>query len=373
MAVRKRGKSWVVDILIPTGERDEDGRDILERYRKTFKKKGDADAEHDKMRTLVREDKFLDVRKEYKTTLDELLNKYEENFDTQPGFRKSKRFFLEEFRSHFGKDTRLSRIRYVDLETFRNHLRQKLTRSGTPKAVSTVNREMACLHHVFTKAVEWEMIGKSPFDRGKTLIMKENNQRVRYLTEDEITRLLKACEEKPHLHRIVVCAVHTGMRKGEILSLKWSQIRNGFIYLEETKTKERRVIPVNETLSKALKEIRKEQGLTSKYVFTYAGRSFSRVDRAFHGALARAKIEDFRFHDLRHTFASHVLMKGGSLKDVQELLGHKTMTMTLRYAHLSQEHKRNAVNLLNSLTGGRKSVSMSQNVTKRKKHKNVVS
>lgn len=360
--VRKRGKSWQIDYLDPTGKR----------IRKTFEKKKEAEAELAKRVALIAEGRYLDVKKEYTTTMGELLEKYEENHQHQPGFQKSKRYFIKNFRAYFGEETRLSQIRYVDLETFRNHLRQTRTRRGTLKADSTVNREIACLHHVFAKAVEWEMIEKSPLDRGKTLIMKENNQRVRYLTEDEITHLLAACEEKPHLHRIVVCALHTGMRKGEILSLKWGQIRNGFIYLEETKTKERRVIPVNETLSRALKEIRKEQGLTSKYVFTYAGRSFSRVDRAFHGALTRAKIEDFRFHDLRHTFASHVLMKGGSLKDVQELLGHKSMTMTLRYAHLSQEHKRNAVNLLNSLTGGRKSVSMSQNVTKRKKHKNVV-
>ena len=70
----------------------------------------------------------------------------------------------------------------------------------------------------------------------------------------------------------------------------------------------------------------------------------------FNSVLKRAGISDFRFHDLRHTFASHFVMRGGSLKDLQEILGHKTMAMTLRYAHLSKEHKRKAVNLLNGLT-----------------------
>jgi integrase len=95
----------------------------------------------------------------------------------------------------------------------------------------------------------------------------------------------------------------------------------------------------------------KEQGLTSEYVFTYARRIIGKVDRAFHGALRRAGIENFTFHDLRHTFASHLVMRGASLKEVQELLGHKTMTMTLRYTHLAEENKKRAVGLLNGLTG----------------------
>jgi integrase len=105
---------------------------------------------------------------------------------------------------------------------------------------------------------------------------------------------------------------------------------------------------VNENLAQISKEIRKEEGLTSEYVFTYAKWSISRVDRALKGALDRAGIEDFKFHDLRHTFASHLIMRGASLREVRELLGHKTMT--LRYAHLGQESKKKAIGLLNGLT-----------------------
>lgn len=85
------------------------------------------------------------------------------------------------------------------------------------------------------------------------------------------------------------------------------------------------------------------------FVTTMAG-PFKQINKSFQASLKKAGIEDFRFHDLRHTFASHFVMRKGSLKDLQELLGHKTLTMTMRYAHLSQEHKKKAVNLLNGLT-----------------------
>lgn len=112
--------------------------------------------------------------------------------------------------------------------------------------------------------------------------------------------------------------------------------------------------PFNDDLEVLFKQIRKEQHLTSEYVFIYQGKPLKEVKRAFKSSCDRAGIEDFRFHDQRHTFASQVLMRGGSLKDIQELFGHKTMTMTLRYAHLTQEHKKKAVNLLNGLTASKK-------------------
>jgi integrase len=156
-------------------------------------------------------------------------------------------------------------IRYVDLETYRNHLRQKPTKNGGMRTVASVNREISCLHHLFTKAVEWEMIERSPFDKGKSLLMKENNKRFRYLDEHEIGRLLNACINV-HTKDIIETVIHTGMRRQEVLGLKWEQ------------------------------------------------------------------------------------MRGGTIKELQEILDHKTVAMTMRYAHLSQEHKKKAINRLNGLT-----------------------
>ncbi len=373
--LRKRGKSWQIDYLDPTGKR----------IRKTFEKKKEAEAELAKRVALIAEGRYLDVKVEYTSTMGELLDKYQENHKHQPAFYRNKSRWLKNFRDYFGADKKVVDIRYVHLETYRNRLRQKLTRTGTMRKDSSINRELSCLRHVFKKAVAWEMLGTSPFDMGESLLLKENNQRLRFLTEEEIPRLLEACPT--HLRRIVECALHTGMRRGEILSLRWSQVRNGFIYLEKTKTNEARQIPINDRLAELFKEMRKERNFGQDHVFVYrrgedklkgekpvrkrlavlpAPEAVSSIRTAFISALERAGIRDFRFHDLRHTFASHLVMQGASIKEVQELLGHKTLAMTTRYAHLSQEHKKKAVNLLNKLTDrkGTAVASMSQIVTK---------
>ncbi len=351
----KRRTTYQVDVLY-------NGK----RIRKNFKKLKDARGEEGKYTALKAENRsILDLKKESQTTLKELTDLYEANFSHQSIWKGGKKRYVEKFLEVFGDETKLDKIRYVDLETYRNKLRQSITVRGRLPSDASVNREMSALHHLFDKAVEWELIGVSPFDRGKTFFLKENNKRLRFLSKEEIDRLLAECPT--HLKRVVQCALLSGMRRGEILSLKWSQIRNGFIYLQETKTNESREIPINDDLIQMFKEIRREQQFKSEFVFTYVAGSdkvlhgkrsdcdkepkrLVQVRTAFKSAVRRAGIEDFRFHDLRHTFASHLIMNGASLKSVQELLGHKTMDMTMRYSHLSQEHKQNSINLLSGLT-----------------------
>jgi len=355
MAVRKRGDTWQIDYIDPSGKR----------IRKSFKLKKDAVTEHAKRVSLIAEGRYLDVKKDCKTTFGELVKKYEENYSYQKNFDNWKKLCLGNFKEYFKEDTVLSNIHYVDLETYRNHLRQKKTFKDTIRTVATINREISCLHHLFAKAVEWEMAELNPFDKGKTLLAKENNSRLRYLSEDEISKLLPACPT--HLYDIVLCALNTGMRRGEILSLKWDQIKDGQIYLQHTKTNTPRQVPINQTLTELFKSVRKKQKIGTEYVFTFSPKTKKKegnltvvnaetgdrvleVKRSFATAMKKAKIDNFRFHDLRHSFASHMIMRGASLKEVQEILGHTTMTMTLRYAHLSQEHKVKAVNLLDGLT-----------------------
>jgi len=343
----RKGITWQIDYRDPHGKR----------VMKCFHKKADAEAYLGKVLAAKKEGRYhdvFDVKKETQIIFKDLADRYVENFETQSFFINFKRFALKPILTVFG-DRRLSEITYLDLETYRNRRKATPTRTGTARADATVNREVATLKHMLSKAVEWSLLETSPFAKGKGLIYRENNLRLKFLTETEIDALLKACAR--HLKPIVEAAIHTGMRKGEILSLKWEQIRNGLIYLTETKSGKARQIPINDRLEQLLRELRQKNQLKSQYVFCGPdGKRLYWIARSFNTACKKVGLEDFRFHDLRHTFASHLVMKGASLKAVQELLGHADLKMTMRYAHLSQEHLKDSVNLLNSLSSGKEMV-----------------
>jgi integrase len=149
----------------------------------------------------------------------------------------------------------------------------------------------------------------------------------------------------------VTLAVNTGMRKGEIMGLAWERVdfSRGVLLLEQTKSGRRREIPMNRAVYDALSGLPglKTEGLIFR---RKNGAAWGQIRTAFAGALTKAKIEAFRFHDLRHTYASWLVMRGRSLKEVQELLGHQEFSMTLRYAHLSPDRLREAVEAVNFST-----------------------
>ena len=231
---------------------------------------------------------------------------------------------------------------------------------------ATVNRHLACLKSMFNKAIQWGKVEENPVKKVK--LLKEHNKRLRYLEKEEIVRLLARCSKR--LRPIVVLALNTGMRKGEILGLKWQDIdfKRGIIYLYNTKNSERREIPINEMAKTAL--IRTPKHPESPYVFCDKnGRSFGSIRKSFFTAMKKSGIINFRFHDLRHSFASHLVMSGVDLNTVRELMGHKSLEMTLRYAHLSPDHKRRAVDILD-----KQMVTIwSQDTTERKIEKELVS
>ena len=218
------------------------------------------------------------------------------------------------------------------------------TRMTTP---ATVNREVALLKAVLSRAVQWGWLDKNPI-QGMAML-KEPPGRVRYLTEDEERRLMEAMQSMPLLRRVVVFAMNTGMRQGEILALRWADTDPdaGFAHIPDSKSGRRRDVPLNQSALGVLREL--QGGPPEALVFaTSTGRSYTNLRRDFNKALSAAGIQDFRFHDLRHTFASRLAMAGVSPLVLKELLGHSTIAMTARYSHLASAHARDAVNILDS-------------------------
>lgn len=211
---------------------------------------------------------------------------------------------------------------------------------------ATINRELACLKHMFSMAIKWQLAVANPVKEVK--FFKEELPALRILTASERDRLIDECSD--WLKPIVITALHTGMRLGEILQLKWQHVDLDLkiITVTKTKTQENRLIPVNSYLESILEALPR----TSRSVFpNKEGKAFNNIHKGFYAAVRRAGIGHFRFHDLRHNFASQLVMEGIDLVTVKELLGHKQITTTMRYSHLSNEHKRSALERLQARYG----------------------
>ena len=222
---------------------------------------------------------------------------------------------------------------------------------NVPNKPATINRFIAVIAHMFTKAADWKMIDRA--DIPKVKLLREDNRRLRYLSREECMELIAACH--PHLKPIVITALNTGMRKQEILGLRWDNhvdLKHGFILLSHTKNGERREIPINATLRAMFQSLPRRLDVQYLFFDPANGKPYKEVKKSFATTLKRAKIKDFHFHDLRHTFASHLIMAGIDLVTVKELLGHADIKMTLRYAHLAPSHKVNAVEIYDRSMSG---------------------
>jgi integrase len=233
--------------------------------------------------------------------------------------------------------------------------RDALLKETTPRkklrSPSTANRYLAALSHVFTITIkEWGWLNENPIQ--KVSKFKEPRGRVRFLSETERERLLKACKESQseYLYLAVVLALSTGARRMEILGLSWEDVDldRKVIVLHETKNGERRLLPLAGHAHNLMTEQAKQRKAHTDLVFPAANPQKSIDLRSpWENALKRAEINDFRFHDLRHSAASYLAMNGASLAEIAEILGHKTLQMVKRYAHLSEAHTSKVVTAMN--------------------------
>jgi len=330
--------SWRIDFYDPDGKR----------VKKRFKKLAEAEAVLAAVKVAKQKGTYGEVfgeifgkEKKPKYLFKDLARDYLEAYQGQKNF-KDKKQIVSVLVQGFGERP-VASITFADVELFQSRRRQVPTWCGKVRSPARVNRELAVLRHAFNKAISWGKLAINPFKKGEKLFARENNERIRYLTQKEAQALLESCSA--HLRPIVETALNTGMRKGEILSLKWSQVRDGWIYLEETKSGKGRPVPINDAQAQVFWEIRGSQELRSAYVFADStGGAYRNVQKSFDAALRRAGIQDFRFHDLRHTCASWLVMAGVDLVAVQKLLGHSSIKTTMRYAHLAPGHMQKAVN-----------------------------
>lgn len=209
---------------------------------------------------------------------------------------------------------------------------------------STVNRYRAFMSSIYSWAERAGIMAFNPIKRVKPY--KENDSRLRWLKDDEEILLRAAIGNEIHEAEFEL-ALNTGMRRGEQFHLEWSKVdlERGILTVKG-KTGRRHVV-ANDAAIAALKKLQAVSG-EAKYVCPDASDEKKRDTRNwFHKACEKAKVLDFRFHDLRHTFASRLVMAGVDIRTVQELLGHKNIAQTMRYAHLSQDHRRAAVEKMN--------------------------
>ena len=210
---------------------------------------------------------------------------------------------------------------------------------------ATINRELACLKHMFSLAIKWKMADENPVK--EVQLFQEQQIEMRILSREEIDRLV--ANASPRLKPILLIALNTGMRKGEILHLRSHDVDldNQFFFLKQTKSNKPRKIPMSGFVTDVLRSIKR----TGEFLFANpnTGKPLSDLQTPFKAACRRAGISDLRFHDLRHTAATYMVIGGIDLVTVKEILGHATIQMTMRYAHPTPENKRKAVEVLANL------------------------
>ena len=195
---------------------------------------------------------------------------------------------------------------------------------------------------------EWRLMDRNPAaDISKK---KEPRGRVRFLSDTERKALLDACaaSDWKGLYILVMLAISTGARRGELINLKWSDVdlKTARATVHDTKNGDSRVLPLVAKALDALRELKLQNSARSEYVFPQASgflAPYVHFDGYWQDALTAAKLENFRFHDLRHTTASYLASQGASLLEIADTLGHRTLNMVKPYAHLAQSHKVRAI------------------------------
>lgn len=280
--------------------------------------------------------------------------------------REAFKRYLEEFPSDIVRTTQIKRwdeeighrllsdIQPALIHEVISKWKREPNERGEMRGASTLNRHLSTLSVVFTAAVrDWGWHTRNPLRDVRR--QKEPKGRVRYLSDEERSKLLEVCRNSPcsFLYVIVVLALSTGMRKAEILNLRWSDIdlEKGIIILLNTKNKTPRRVALRGHALEVLKRHAKVRRIDTDFLFpgelTAVNEKPYDFKKPWAQAVKAAKLENFVFHDLRHSCASYLAMGGATTLEIAEVLGHKTLDMVKRYAHLAESHTAKVVERMN--------------------------
>jgi len=307
----------------------------------TFRTKSEANKWAGITEAAIANGKHLPNPEAKRRTVRELLDRYKRSEIPKKRDQAKPTLYANFWIARLG-DLKLARLSRAPLVEVRDELAEG-------KSPATVNRYLALISHACTMAEkEWEWMDSNPLR--KISRMQESQGRVRYLSDDERKRLLAATTQSPHphLHAIVLLALTSGARKGEILGLQWKDVdlTKRTAVLQDTKNRDRRTLTLVPQVIVELKKIKKVRRIDTDLIFTHPTTGTPNpfyFEKAWRQARAMAELEDFRFHDLRHTCASNLAMNGATTAEIAAVLGHKTLAMVKRYSHLSDEHVRGVV------------------------------
>ena len=340
MRIYRRGQSWYLDFC-------HEGRRVRQLIRGA-RTKTEAQAALSAVKTDILRGQY-NFRSENRILFEEFAEIYLEKYSI-PNKRSWRRDItsVKALLPHF-KGISLSKISPFLIEGY------KLKRKGEVE-VSTINRELAFLKHIFTKAIDWGYVlgNENPVKRVK-LFNEQNRKRERILSQEELTALLSNC--RTPLKETVLLALNTGMRIGEIMALRWEEVNlaDSYILIKNSKNGKSRKVPINGVARCALNSLQDRAG-SLEFVFpNYTTGSFTKYPRkAFQNACRRAGITGFRIHDLRHQAATAMVQSGVDLHTVSKILGHSTVKLTERYSHPEFDHTMDAVKKLESSFGQNK-------------------
>jgi integrase len=317
MSLRKRGGIWWIDVYDPSGER----------IRRTTETANKALAQelHDRLKAELWRNAHLGTR-------------------PQHGWNEAVVRWLKEQSHKATASEDVTKLRWLDqflggkpLGTITRALIDRITEAKLAQGCSnaTVNRTLEVLRAILRKCVDdWEWLDRAP----KIRMLKEPTRRIRFLTHEEARQLLAMLP--PHLSDMAAFTLATGLRAANVTDLQWTQVdlvrRLAWVHADQAKARKAIPVPLN---AEAVVLIRKRLGQHPTHVFSFRGKPITQVStKAWYAALQRAGISDFRWHDLRHTWASWHVQNGTPLYALQEMGGWASTEMVRRYAHLAADH-----------------------------------